>query len=464
MGCISIPKRELIKCGASEASQADYRKPEGFQLNKSKFTYGYTPEEYVIFKTFAWKMLLSFGLTYMFFYNGRQNINLVMSQMAESFGSTTAAMGVVSSALFWCYALGQLVNGRLGAFFGHKRFIMFGVAASATLNVLISFQHSLAAITILWGLNGYCQSMVWSNGIGVLNNWWPKKDRGFATGLATAFAGVAQVLTYLTILLCMELNPEWGWRAGFRYPMVPMVLMLVALIFLFREKPEDVGLKAFEEEDAAAAARDAALAEEVEKNGFLYPYKVLFTEPKVIVFCLISSIAGVGHYGLLTWIPTYFTESMGLSIKAGIFSSILLPTGQACAMFVFPFITDKVFKGKREPMLALASAATFFGMICFTFIHTQTLASLMLFVVGLSGMVTGVIWAVAGDMGGRAFASTATGILDWAVYMGAAVQASVFGFVKDHFGWSAIFITIGCLYILMLVLTLAARKMTMKKL
>ena len=433
-------------------------------MSSNDLIYGYNKKDYTKFKEFAWKMLLSFSLTYMFFYNGRQNINLVMTQMAEGLGSTTAAMGVVSSALFWCYAFGQLVNGRLGAFFGHKRYMMFGVAASALLNVIISFQHSIPMIAVLWGLNGFCQSMVWSNGIGVLNKWWPKKVRGFASGFATGFSGIGQVVTYLTVLLCMELNPEWGWRAGFRFPMIPMVLMLMAFAMLFKEKPEDIGLKAFEEEDLAAAARDAALAEEIEKKGFLYPYKVLFSEPKVIVFCLISAIAGVGRYGLLTWVPTYFMESMGLSIKAGIFSSILLPFGQACAMFVFPFITDKVFKGKREPMLALASVITFCGMICFPLIKTQTPASVMLFVVGVSGMVTGVIWAVAGDMGGRAFSSTVVGVLDWAVYMGAAIQASVFGFVKDTFGWPAIFITIGCLYIIMLVLTLCARKMKMKKL
>ncbi|MBQ2749254.1 MAG: MFS transporter [Clostridia bacterium] len=409
-------------------------------------------------------MLLSFGLTYMFFYNGRQNINLVMTEMAEGLGSTTAAMGVVSSALFWCYAFGQLVNGRLGAFFGYKRFMMFGVAASAVLNVIISFQSSIPVIAVLWGLNGFCQSMVWSNGVGVLNKWWPKAKRGFASGLATAFSGVAQVVTYLTILLCMDWNPDWGWRAAFRYPMIPMVLMLVAFYFLFKEKPEDVGLKAFAEEDQAAAARDAQLIAEIDRKGFLYPYKVLFSEPKVIVFCLISAIAGVGRYGLLTWIPTYFQESMGLSIKQGIFSSILLPIGQACAMFVFPLITDKLFKGKREPMLALASVVTFCGMIVFPFLKSQAPASIMLLLVGISGMVTGVIWAVAGDMGGRAFSSTVVGILDWAVYMGAAIQASVFGFVKDTFGWPAIFITIGCLYIIMLVLTLLARKMKMKKL
>lgn len=431
---------------------------------KQKFTYGYTSDEFKKFKKYAWLMLLSFGFTYLFFYNGRQNINLVMDLMKEHFSSDLGTIGVVTSALFWCYAFGQLVSGRLGQWIGYKKLMIFGVVASAILNLVISFQNNLWVIAVLWGLNGFCQAMVWSNGIGVLNKWWPKKNRGFASGLATAFSGVAQVVTYLTINLCLALNPEWGWRAGFRFPMIPMVLILIAFVAFFKEKPEDVGLKAFEEEDGAAAAHDAALAADIEKRGFFYPYKLLFSEPKVIVFCLISAIAGIGRYGLLTWVPTYFMDQMNLSVKDGIFSSILLPIGQACAMFVFPFITDKVFKGKREPMLILAAIVAFLGLVTFPFITSQAPATVMLFVVGVFSMVTGVIWAIAGDMGGRALSSTVVGVLDWAVYMGAAIQATVFGFVKESFGWSAIFITIGALYIILLILTLAARKMKMKRL
>jgi sugar phosphate permease len=48
--------------------------------------------------------------------------------------------------------------------------------------------------------------------------------------------------------------------------------------------------------------------------------------------------------------------------------------------------------------------------------------------------------------------------------MGAAVQAICFGYVKDAFGWDAIFITIGCLYLLMLILILKARTIKMQKL
>ena len=411
------------------------------------------------FKKYAWLVLLSFGFMYLFFYNGRQNINLVMTVMAEDLGSNTTSLGVVSSALFWCYAFGQLINGRLGAYFGYKRFMIIGVIASAVLNVVISFQHSIPVIAVLWGLNGFFQSMVWSNGLGVINKWWLSKKRGFATGLTTFFSGMAQVTTYLSVLLCLQLNPEWSWRAAFRFPMVPLVISLIAFVLFFKNSPRDAGLDEFEEEEDSSGAE---LEKIIKSKGYFYPYKLLFSEPKVILFCLISAIAGIGRYGLLTWVPTYFTEQLGLTIKDGIFSSILLPFGQACAMFIFPVITDKLLKGKREPMLIIASVVTICGLIVFSFIHNQLAASLMLFVLGVFAMVTGVIWAIAGDIGGKALSSTVIGVFDWAVYMGAAIQATMFGYVKDTFGWPAIFVIIAVLYAILLVLTLLARKIKTK--
>ncbi len=237
---------------------------------QEKFTYGYNSEQFKKFKKYAWLTLLSFGFTYLFFYNGRQNINLVMPLMKEYFASDLGTLGAVSSALFWCYAFGQLVSGRLGSRFGYKKLMVFGVISSAILNVIISFQHNLLVIAILWGLNGFCQAMVWSNGLGVINNWWPKEKRGFASGLATAFTGTAQAVTYLIVSYCINLNPEWGWRAGFRYPIIPMVLILVAFIFFFKETPKNVGLAPFVEKNAELSANDTAMEEKLKTKGFLY--------------------------------------------------------------------------------------------------------------------------------------------------------------------------------------------------
>ena len=431
---------------------------------QEKNTYGYNNQEFKKFRTHAWLVLLSFGFTYLFFYNGRQNINLIMPLLKEYFSSDLGTIGVVSSSLFWCYAFGQLVSGRLGSYFGYKKLMIAGIVLSAILNVVISFQENLVVIAILWGINGFAQAMVWSNGIGVINKWWPKDQRGFSSGLTTAFSGLAQAVTYLTVNWCLLLNPEWGWRAGFRFPIIPMVVIMIAFILFFKEKPEDVKLRAFVEPDAGLDEKSRLLEAEISKKGFFYPYKLLFSEPKVIIFCIISAIAGIGRYGLLTWVPTYFTEELGLTLKNDMFTYIVLPLGQACAMFVFPLITDKVFKGKREPMLVLASIIACVGLVCFPFFKSQLPATIMLFVVGVFSMVTGVIWTIAGDIGGRPLSSTVIGVFDWAVYMGAAIQASIFGFVKESLGWSAIFIVIGSLYIVLLALTLIARKMKLKNL
>lgn len=402
----------------------------------------------------AWLTLLSFGFTYLFFYNGRQNINGVLKTMAASLGSTEAALGVVTSALFWTYAFGQLVNGRLGAIFGYKRFMAVGIIGSAAINVLISFQSSIPVITVLWGLNGYFQSMVWANGIGVINRWWPASKRGLSTGLTTAFSGLAQVVTSFSVMLCLDLNPEWGWRAAFRYPAVMMVVPLIAFFFFFKDSPDKL------------TKIDSSTGEKVTFNAkeFFNPYFTLFREPKVIILCFIAAIAGIGRYGLITWMPTYFVDEFKIANpKNSILMSIGVPIGHACAMFLFPLITDKVFKGKREPMIIIAAVLTFFGMMTLPFINKPSVALIMLFVVAVTSMVTGVIWAMAGDIGGKAYSSTVVGVLDWAVYMGAAVQAMIFGFMKDWFGWPAVFVTIGGLYVILLILTFIMRKMKTKR-
>ena len=84
-----------------------------------------------------------------------------------------------------------------------------------------------------------------------------------------------------------------------------------------------------------------------------------------------------------------------------------------------------------------------------------------MFIVGFFATVNGIIWAFAGDIGTRAFAGTAAGLLDWAAYMGAAIQSILFGFVSGY-SWSAVFVTIGILYVFLIVLALIARKLKIK--
>lgn len=428
-------------------------------LPQSKYEYG--DADYCKFRRYASIMLWGFVIMYLFFYNGRQNINLAMPLMMEDLNVSNAQMGIVTSALFWCYGFGHLFSGRLGEMIGNKSYMVVGAIVSVVLNVLISFQSSLIFIAILWGLNGFAQSAVWSPGIAMSSKWWPKETRGYASGVISGASGMAQVVTYGCVLAALTLFPADGWRAAFRWPLLPTFLLILLFWFIVKEEPRHIGLNDFKENDPEAAALEKAHLKAIQGKGFLHPYICLLREPKMCIFLLVIAIAGIGRYGMLTWIPTYFQENMGVDIKSGILSAFLLPVGQTVAFFLMPFLSDKIFKGKREPLLILCGAVAAITLFIFPAVTSQTTASVLLFIVGFFATVNGIIWAFAGDIGTRAFAGTAAGLLDWTAYMGAAIQSILFGFVSGY-SWSAVFVTIGILYVFLIVLALIARKLKIK--
>ena len=72
---------------------------------------------------------------------------------------------------------------------------------------------------------------------------------------------------------------------------------------------------------------------------------------------------------------------------------------------------------------------------------------------------SGVVWVISADIGGRAFAGTASGILDCAAYMGAAVQAYIYGFLLTKGSWSVVFLSIAGISAMVSLLSYLTTKM-----
>jgi len=398
----------------------------------------------------------------MFVYNARQNINTALPLMREAFGVGNAETGIVTSALFWCYGFGHLFSGRLSEIFGIKKFILTGTILSLICNVAISFQTSLTAIAILWGLNGFAQSMIWSPGFGMLAQWWPKNKRAHSNSIATCSASLAQIVTMLSILVSFKLFGE-TWQNCFTWPLIPTVAAVIIFAVMCKDGPKDVGLAPYQEDNSDAHEIEEARRKMIAEKGKLYPYIALLKELKFICFVFIIMIGGLGRYGLLTWIPNYFKQTMGLNMKAGIVSSLLLPVGYAIANFTLPRISDKFFHGKREPLLISNSLITCALLCLFPFVKTQTAASVLLLFVGFFSCTNSMVWSFTTDVGTRAISGTASGILDWASYMGAAVQAILFGAIWDSTGSATVvFVTIGVLFAAMCALALIAKNMKIR--
>jgi len=424
----------------------------------SKF--GFTDEQYKKFVTYGWITLLAFSILYAFIYNGRLNMGLALPMMEKTFGWNKAQAGVLASVLFWAYGFGHLFNGRLSEIFGVKKFITAGVLLSVAVNLIISFQTTLIAIAILWALNGYFQSMAWSPGMALLARWWPSKDRGFATGFANGFSGVAQVVVWFSVLASVAWAPQWGWAAAFRIPLVTMVIVAVLFAVIAKGSPKDVGLKDYEEANQEAKVLEDQRLKELREKGKLYPYLALFKDWRFVMWCFIVAISSIARYGLLTWIPTYYVEVLNMKVKTGIFASVVLPIGMAIGTFLVPWWTDKFSKGNRLPAVIICSIVSALSVFIFPFVSNLVLAAIGLFIAGFFVYaINGVVWAYSTDVGTRAFSGTAAGVLDWAAYMGAAVQAIIFGGILNATkNWYIVFFSISAICVIMLALAVIANK------
>lgn len=407
-------------------------------------TMGYTTTEYKKFNKHAWIVLMSFSILYCILYCGRQNISYVMPVMMAEEGWTELELGILSSVLFWTYGMGHLVNGRLGEIFGLNRFIVVGIILSAITNIFIGFQQSLVVIAVLWGINGYFQSMLWSPGLALLANWWPSKRRGFATGVANSFSGLGQIFAALAVMLGFAILPEKGWSAGFIIPGIVMIVAALIYLFVCKDSPEKIGLKPYVDPDVQMNEQDDELEDIVNEKGKLYPYIYLFKQWRFDLWLLIVAGSSITRYGLMTWIPTYYIKEFGVDVKEGILGTVLLPLGMAFGALIVPWLSDKLFAQNRIPMVIICAVASGATVFAFMGVGPGAVAGSLLFTAGFFiYAINGLVWVYATDVGGRAFSGTAAGVLDCFAYLGAAVQSVFFGSILTSSGnWNFVFMAI----------------------
>ena len=429
---------------------------------QKKEMFGYAPAEYKKFRKYGWRMLILYSLFYCALYCTRLNLANAGPQMMAELGFRAADIGVLTATLFWAYAIGMLLGGRLSEMVGPSRFIMLSTVLTILMNVLFGFTNSLPLMAVLWAINGFAQALNWPSGCEILANWWPGKTRGFAVGFASAFAGFGQALATVAVALSFLLFPAAGWRAAFWLPAVFPFAFLVLYLLFTRSSPAKIGLREYKEEDPKIAADEAAMQEIVEKNGKLFPYRFLLSNPMFVLVLIIHIFTGIARYGLLTWVPMYFIERFGVDVMEGLFASLALPVGMGIGSLILPTITDHM-KNRMVlvPWIAVLSAVTVVG---FLFLDPRTaggliLIEILLFLAGFFVYsIAAILNAITCDYGGRVFSGTANGLLGFTGYLGAGIQSVIYGTIVEKTGWNMVFISIAVLCLLSAGLSMIKKK------
>ena len=426
--------------------------------------FGYTKEEYGRFRHYAWRYLLLFSVLYCFLYCTRLNLSNAGAVMMKELGWTKADLGILTGALFWAYGIGQFINGRLSEIVGPAKFVVASVVLSVAANILLGFQDSLAVMAVIWGLNGYFQSMGWTPGVAILTRWWPGSTRGFATGFAHAFSGFGQVAAILCVALGFAVFPSLGWKSAFFVSAAFPVMALAAYLIWARTYPSKIGLAEYTEDNPERAKNEAEMRTLVAERGKLYPYKYVLSNGQFLVWVVIAFITGLARYGLVTWVPLYFIDKFNVSVTSGLLGAISLPVGMGIGTFVVPWLTDKWCPNNRLPAVISSALIGAVSIGAFLLLNPMqgwqmVTAQLLLFVAGFCiYAINGTAWAYATDIGGRVFSATSSGVLNFAAYMGAAAQSFVYGFLLDKIGWYSVFGSLAFLCAMLAVMGLSGRR------
>ena len=149
-------------------------------------------------------------LGYSLYYVCRTSLNVMKKPILDSGSLDASQLGVIGSALLFAYAVGKFVNGFIADYCNIKRFMAMGLIVSAAANALmglLGLAHSVvptavifAAFAVMWGLNGWAQSMGAPPAIISLSRWYPLRERGTYYGFFSASHNLGEFFSFLFVV------------------------------------------------------------------------------------------------------------------------------------------------------------------------------------------------------------------------------------------------------------------------
>ncbi|MBQ2718552.1 MAG: MFS transporter [Clostridia bacterium] len=367
------------------------------------------------------------SLVYFVSYFSRKDFAAVMAAMLEAGVLEKGAAGLIGTALFVFYGVGQLLSGYLGDRVRPRYLLAFGLFTTALCNLLFPF-FSLPAVRIaLWGLNGLAQAMLWPPIVRILADHLTSEEYASANLVVTTAAHVATILLYLYVPLCLRV---FSFEAVFLSAAVLAgVALLAFLIAIGRVLPEEShGAVAV----GAPAERRESILPLVRRSGLLPIFGG-------IVAC------GFLRDGIESWLPTLYAEAFDRAASESILVSVALPVFSILSITLVRFLhKGKAFRNEARGAAILFLAGVLLSLPLFflmaaegTVARVLSLLLAALVCAAMHGVNFLLISCLPGRYAGTGCVSTVSGLSNAFIYVGAALSMYGMALLAEWLGWQA---------------------------
>jgi len=341
------------------------------------------------------KIFILAWIAYAFAYLGRVNLSIALPLMKQSGVFDITLLGFVGTSFYWVYAVGQLINGRLGDKIRLDIFVFIGLLVSAITNILVGSINIASWLIILWAINGLFQSMLWGPFMRIISKTFPPSKQKNAGLIMFVACIVGYLLTYLGL---SNLIVSIGFRYAFIIPGI--ILFIYSFIWLFSNRKLNV-------------------IKHIEKSNT--SYMTLLKDKSIILLIIFCIPLGFFREGVLLFGPLYLVKTFNMPLNLIMNQAILIPILNLAGVLLARYLSDKI-----KNIYKVIGALFVFGLFNFAFVFIFANINITLSILfismcsasfyGTTSLVTSTI-PIKHKM-----TSSLAGLLDFWIYFGAGLS------------------------------------------
>lgn len=378
------------------------------------------------YKKYRAGVFFSATLGYGIYYICRLSINVIKKPIIDEGLLTESQLGIIGSALFFAYAIGKLTNGFISDHINIRRFMALGLFVSAVVNLIFGTQTLFVVFIILWGINGWFQSIGSTTSVVGLVRWFSKRERGTYYGFGSASLSIGEVFTFVITAFIVTTA---GWRYGFWSAGLIGLLGAYLILKLFHDGPESKGL-------IPIAEYKNDYEEILPKDSSVKKMQIgLLKRPEIWILALSSLFIYIVRYGINSWGMLFLqTQKEYTTIEASSIISVSSIFGLV-GTISSGLISDKIFNAKRNVPALIFGITNIISLTAFL-INSRNHLWIDIVSMAFFGLSMGVLVCYLGglmaiDIAPKKAAGAVMGIIGVTSYVGAGLQDIVSGYLIE---------------------------------
>ena len=388
-----------------------------------------------LFKAFGFQTFLAGTIGYSLYYVCRTSLNVVKKPIIDSGMLDASQLGLIGSVLLFAYAIGKFVNGFLADHCNIKRFMATGLIVSAaanfTLGILGFASESMPTMllftlfAIMWGINGWSQSMGAPPAIIGLSRWFPLSKRGTFYGFFSLSHNLGEWLSFLFVGILVSVA---GWQWGFIGSSIAGALGVIVIVFFLHDNPQSKGLPSVEEMSGEAKVEE----KKQESTGELQ--KMVLKTPAVWILAAASAFMYIARYAINGWGVLFLQEEKGFSLTE---ATSIISINALLGIFgtvLSGWVSDKLFRSDRYIPALIFGAMNTVALVLFLFGGDAwwiNITAMVLFGISIGVLICFLGGLMAVDIVPRKATGAALGVVGMASYVAAGIQDVVSGWLID---------------------------------